>query len=254
MKKHPFFIQKYLENRPSFYAYIRPQEAILFYDRITKMKGPILDFGCGDGFFASTIFRKKYIDVGLDVASSRMKESTKTGVYKQLEEYDGMTIPFKSRVFGSIISNCVFEHIPHIEKSIQEMNRVTKKNGLLMTTVMCSSWSDNLLGKKIFGKKYTDWFNGIQHHDSLFSKSKWTKLFTSNGYRVVESVDYLFEKASQKTEMYHFFSFFSLITYLMLRRWSIFPSVSEKKIEEIERIVREDKNNPSACFFVLQKA
>lgn len=253
MSKLTSIIKQYLKDRPAFYAYLRPQEALLFYSRIGKMKGPILDFGCGDGFFASTIFKKKFIDVGLDLSSSRINESSKTNMYKKLKIYDGEIIPFKGQTFGTIISNCVFEHVPHIEKSVQEMNRITKKNGLLMTTVMCSSWSDNLLGGKIFGTNYIHWFNNIQHHDSLFSKKEWERLFKKAEYEIVESVDYLYKKAARKTELYHFLSIFSLLTYALFKKWNIFSLVSKNKIKEIEQLIQNDKRHPSACFFVLKK-
>lgn len=253
MNKLTSIITQYLRERPSFYAYLRPQEALLFYQRIKKMTGPILDFGCGDGFFASTIFKKKFIDVGLDLPSSRINESPKTQIYKKIKIYDGITIPFRGNTFGTIISNCVFEHIPHIEKSVQEMCRVTKKNGLLMTTVMCSSWNNNLWGGKVFGKIYINWFNSFQHHDSLFSKKEWVSLFVRSGYQVEETIDYLYEKAAQKTEVYHYLSFFSLVTYLLFKKWNIFPFVSQKKVREIEKLLQKDNKNPSACFFVLKK-
>lgn len=217
------------------------------------MKKPLLDFGSGDGFFASTIFNKKSIDVGLDVLSSRINESPQTNIYKKLTIYDGITIPYKANLFGTIISNCVFEHVPQIEKSVQEMHRITKKGGYLMTTVMCSSWSNNLLGGKIFGNIYIDWFNRMQHHDSLLSKREWIVLFKKAGYEIVESVDYLFEKAAQKTEVYHFLSVFSLMTYLLFKKWKLFSHVSERKISEVENIIKYDNKNPSACFFVLRK-
>ncbi len=229
MKKRATIIERYLKERPSFYAYLRPQEAYLFYRRIKKMRGPILDFGCGDGFFASTIFKKNHIDVGLDLSSSRINESRTTCMYKKTKIYDGVVIPFRKNAFGTIISNCVFEHVPHIEKSVQEMYRVTKKNGLLMTTVMCSSWSNNLLGGTLFGKMYIDWFNSFQHHDSLLSKKEWISLFIKSGYSVEESRDYLYEKAARKTELYHYLSIFSLCTYKLFKKWNIFPFVSQKR-------------------------
>ena len=253
MKKLSSIITQYLKERPSFYAFLRSQEAYFFYQRIKEMKKPILDFGCGDGFFASTIFKKKFIDVGLDLPSSRINESPKTQIYEKTKIYNGAAIPFKNDTFETIISNCVFEHIPHIEKSVKEMHRITKKNGLLMTTVMCSSWSDNLLGGKLFGKIYINWFNKIQHHVSLFSKQEWVNLFTTSGYEIVESVDYLYEKASRKTEVYHYLSFFSLVTYLLFKKWNIFSFVSQKKVQEIEKLLQKDNKNPSACFFVLRK-
>jgi SAM-dependent methyltransferase len=253
MRTHRYFIQKYLESRPDFFSFIRSQEAFLFSTNLPMMKKPILDFGSGDGFFASTIFNKRGIDVGLDVLSSRINESPQTNIYKKLTIYDGITIPYKGGTFGTIISNCVFEHVPQIEKSVQEIYRITKKGGYLMTTVMCSSWSNNLLGGKIFGNIYVDWFNRMQHHDSLLSKKEWAALFKKAGYDVVESVDYLFEKAAQKTEVYHFLSIFSLITYLLFKKWKLFSHVTERKISEVENIIKNDKKNPSACFFVLRK-
>jgi 2-polyprenyl-3-methyl-5-hydroxy-6-metoxy-1,4-benzoquinol methylase len=253
MKKITSIIKSYLSERPTFYAYLRPQEALFFYERRKKMKGPILDFGSGDGFFASAIFRKKSIDVGLDLSSSRIMESPKTEIYKEIKIYDGNTIPFPSRRFGTVISNCVFEHIPTIGKSVKEIHRILKKNGQLMTTVMCSSWSSNLHGGKVLGKNYVDWFNGIQHHDSLLSKKEWIRLFNKCGFEVIESIDYLYEIAAKKTELYHFLSLSSLFTYKVFKKWNLFPFVSAKKVREIEKIISEDNKNPSACFFVLKK-
>lgn len=253
MKKITSIIKAYLAERPDFYAYLRPQEAFFFYERRKQMKGPILDFGSGDGFFASTIFKKRFIDVGLDLSSSRIQESVKTNVYKKTQIYDGGIIPFPSRTFCTIVSNCVFEHIPKIGKSVKEMHRVLKKNGLLMTTVMCSSWSSNLQGGRLFGKTYIRWFNDMQKHNSLLSKKEWIQLFEKSGFEVVESVDYLYEQAAQKTEQYHFLSLFSLFSYALFRKWKLFPFVSAKKIRKIEAVISHDNKNPSACFFVLKK-
>jgi 2-polyprenyl-3-methyl-5-hydroxy-6-metoxy-1,4-benzoquinol methylase len=253
MKNFSIFIKKYLENRPRFFSFIRPQEAQLFYSHIDMMDGPVLDFGCGDGFFADIIFKKKFIDVGLDLPNSRINEAKKVNIYKSLVTYDGDIMPFKKNHFGTIISNCVFEHVPNIKQSVEEMQRVLKKNGYLFTSVMCSSWSNNLWGRKLFGQKYVDWFNGIQHHDSLLSKKEWIHLFKDAGFEVVEAIDYLYENTSQKTEIYHFLSIFSLLTYKLFKRWTLFPHASQQTINSTEKIIVEDTKNPSACFFVLKK-
>ena len=89
-----YFIQKYVENRPLFMALIRPQEAMLFYKNKKIIKQPILDFGCGDGFFSKIVFGKKVIDVGLDITNSRAKEAEKNGIYKRVTFYNGKTIPY----------------------------------------------------------------------------------------------------------------------------------------------------------------
>jgi ubiquinone/menaquinone biosynthesis C-methylase UbiE len=248
-----YFIEQNIKYRPSFFAYIRSQEASLFYKTIPKMQHPILDVGCGDGFFARTVFGTQCIDVGLDVPTSRMRQAPQTRAYKKLISYEGVQMPFQSNTFKTIISNCVFEHIPHIEKSVAEMERVLKPGGLLVTSVMCNSWNDNLAGGTILGKKYVDWFNKVQEHNSLLSKSQWTTVFKKAGFEIIEATDYLFQKSAQATERHHFTSLLSLCTYKLFGVWNLFPHASKKKIDAIETLIKSDTYSPSACFFVLKK-
>jgi len=85
MKKVDYFINKYLENRPMFMAIIRSQEAMLFQKYNKLIKSKVLDFGCGEGFFAELIFGKDKIDVGLDLFNNkRVKEAKKIFIKKSL--------------------------------------------------------------------------------------------------------------------------------------------------------------------------
>ena len=59
MKSINYYIKKYLENRPMFMAIIRGQEAMLFQKYNKLVKGKILDFGCGEGFFTELVFGKE---------------------------------------------------------------------------------------------------------------------------------------------------------------------------------------------------
>lgn len=248
-----YFIGRNLQYRPRFFAYIRSQEAYLFTKYANHLKHRILDFGCGDGFFAETVFGKGTIDIGLDVATSRMKQATARALYKKTVEYDGVQIPFASSTIGSIISNCVFEHIPHIEKSVTEMFRVLRPGGHLLTSVMCASWNKNLSGKRIGGNAYVSWFNSVQEHHSLLSKQKWAALFKKVGFSIRASDDYLFERASIETERHHFLSLPSLVRYRLTGKWTSGKPASPYEIRTIQSLIESDKKNPSACFFVLKK-
>jgi len=53
----------YLLERPLFLAVLLAKEAELYQSRF-PLKHPVLDVGCGDGFFAWIAFRKTKIDVG----------------------------------------------------------------------------------------------------------------------------------------------------------------------------------------------
>lgn len=248
-----YFIYKNLKERPYFFSFIRSQEAALFEKYKRYCRNIILDFGCGDGFFAESIFGKKTIDIGLDVPSSRMNIAKKNNIYKKVIPYDGVTIPLKPSSIDTIVSNCVFEHIPHIDTSLAEMHRILKPGGHLITSVMCASWNANLVGGKLFGPQYIKWFNKIQEHNSLYSKGGWMELFDKNGFEIVGSEDYLYEKAAKKVEIYHFLSFYSLILYKLTGNWTFGFTPRETEIIAIRDSIETDKKNPSACFFVLKK-
>lgn len=248
-----YFIGRNLQYRPRFFAYIRPQEGFLFAKYAHHLKHRILDFGCGDGFFAETVFGKGAIDIGLDVPTSRMKQAVEKAIYKKTVTYDGVRIPFHSSTIGSIVSNCVFEHIPHIEKSIAEMFRVLRPGGHLLTSVMCSTWNRNLAGKKWGGTAYISWFNSVQEHHSLLSKQKWSALFKKCGFIISAADDYLFERASVETERYHFLSLLSLVRYRLTGKWTSGKPATSEEIRVIQSLIVSDTKNPSACFFVLKK-
>ena len=84
MKKIDFYIKKYLENRPMFMAIIRSQEAMLFQKYSKLIKAKVLDFGCGEGFFAELIFGKGKINVGLDLFNNERIKEAKKNIYKTI--------------------------------------------------------------------------------------------------------------------------------------------------------------------------
>jgi len=178
MKKIDFFIKKYLENRPMFMAIIRSQEALLFQKYHNFIKGKILDFGCGEGFFAKLVFGKYKIDIGLDLFNNkRIEEAKKEKIYKKIILYDGDTIPYPDNSFDTIISNCVLEHIPNIGFSLKEIYRVLKPGGYFLTSVMTDQWENHLFGSKIFGKAYLNYMRKTQVHHNLFSNNQWQNCF-----------------------------------------------------------------------------
>lgn len=252
-KNLEYFIEKNLQFRPRFFAYIRSQEGLLFTKYARFLKPKSLDFGCGDGFFAETVFGRKKIDIGLDVPNSRMQIAKHNKVYKQLVTYNGSKIPLRPSSLKTVVSNCVFEHIPQIEKSVQEIYSVLKPGGYLLTSVMCSPWSTNLSGAKWGGLAYVRWFNRVQEHNALYSKKQWISLFHKSGFSIEVSEDYLFKRASQKTELFHYLSVPSLLLYKIIGKWTLGIKPHKKEVEAIKTLIISDKQHPSACFFVLKK-
>ena len=144
-------LDTYLQNRPLFLSLIRVKEAELF-TRFMPYKEPILDVGCGDGFFAQTVFNT--VSIGLDVPQSRINEAYKSDVYKKLVQYDGVKFPFPNNSFPTVISNCVLEHINDVDRIIKEMYRVLAPGGFCIVTVMAKPWEEHLFGSIFIGNSY----------------------------------------------------------------------------------------------------
>lgn len=254
MKRIDYFIQKYLENRPMFHAFIRPQEAMLFQKYQRLIKSPTLDFGCGDGFFAKVVFGKGKIDVGLDLTNSRASEAEKEKIYKKVVYYEGTTIPYPNNSFQTIISNCVLEHIPNLDQFLNEINRVLKPRGYFLTSVMTDKWEDYLLGEKIFGKFYKKLLRKIQQHHNLLTMKQWNNQFNKGGFQITKSIGYFSQNAAKHNELFHYLSLPSLLSYKLFNRWVIFPQLSLIRKIYLKKITSlKNHDSFAACFYLLRK-
>lgn len=252
-----YFLKTYLKERPLFLSLIRAKETQLF-QKYLPLKRPILDVGCGDGFFAKVTFAKKLkIDVGLDVQDSRVDEARKSGVYKKIVIYDGKKTPFPFKSFNTVISNCVLEHIPDLDQTITEIYRVLKPGGLFLTTVVAKPWEDYFFGNLICGRLYKNWMRKMQKHHHLNTDKQWTMIFKKHGFKIEEETGYLDKKAVSFIDLFHYLSFSSLISYKLWKKWVlwqdkpfIFPTVSWL-VNLISPVVPSDKSGN--IFFALVK-
>lgn len=217
------YLRKYLGGRPLFLSLIRAKEATLFHP-YAPLKSPVLDVGCGDGFFTRTVFGT--LDQGLDVKESRIGESRRDGGYKEVIEYDGQAFPFENNTFATIVSNCVLEHIFNIDEVISEMHRVLAPGGKILVSVMARPWEDHLFGALFLGNSYRSYMRAKQVHVNMMTDDEWRRKFTSVGLRVNDSIGYLTPSQCRMVDIAHYLSIPSLISYVLLHRWVLFPSLT----------------------------
>lgn len=258
MKKIDYFIKKYIENRPMFMAIIRSQEAMLFQNNSQLIKGRVLDFGCGEGFFSGLIFGKQKINIGLDLFDNgRVREAIEKKIYKKVKLYDGNIIPYPDKYFNTVVSNCVLEHIPDIRSSLNEIYRILKPGGYFITSVMADQWEYNQFGSKIFGKKYLDYMRKTQVHHNLFTNKEWQAYFKKSGFKIKSIEGYLYKKSAFYLDFFHYLSIGSLISYKIFGSWILlnFSPWNKIKTKLIKKINLEKDNlgKASALFFVLSK-
>lgn len=210
------FLRTYLRERPLFLSVLRAKEAAL-YQQFLPLKHPVLDVGCGDGFFASVTFGSKKIDIGLDMESSRIIEAN--GVYKKTVTFDGYTMPFRNKQFRTIVINSVLEHVDDLPRVLSEARRVLMADGLCIVTVMAAPWEEYLLGAKIFGDWYRRWMKKKQVHANLLTHVEWRRAFTRAGFRVQSATPYLSPRAAMWLDILHYLSVPSLISYTINGQW-----------------------------------
>lgn len=248
-------LKEYLRNRPLFLSVLRAKEVSL-YQKYLPITHPVLDFGCGDGFFAKVAFREK-VDIGLDVEESRINEAKMQGVYRKIVIYDGKKIPFKNNYFATVVSNSVLEHVECLSDAVYEINRVLKPGGKFLTTVMTKKWEDYLLGAKIFGRIYKDYMRKKQVHVNLLTQKEWDEKFKEAGFAIRKIVGHLDKDTCQLLDLLHYISVPSLISYKLTGKWIILPFLADV-IYPRKLFIKLSRGNVSpdvsgALFYELEK-
>lgn len=215
------YLQAYLKEKPLFFSFLRPKEAEL-YQQFKPFKNPILDVGCGDGFFAKVAFGST--DVGIDPDKKAIAEARKRNVYKTVKQYDGKKIPYPDKYFSTIVCNSTFEHITNLDEVLLEVSRVLKRGGMLYFTVPTNRWASYLFGRELFGKIYEDYFTKKSKHYNLLSFQEWKKILKSLGLEVVYKTYYLDSTMLMWFfDIAHYLSAFSLLSKKLFDRWVIVP-------------------------------
>jgi len=93
-----------------------------------RMTGKLLDYGCGSKPYQS-LFKNvsQYIGVDLLYNEGHSHENENIDVF-----YDGKRLPFDENEFNAVFTSQVLEHVPNINNSLSEINRVLKPGGLLL--------------------------------------------------------------------------------------------------------------------------
>jgi SAM-dependent methyltransferase len=110
--------------------------------RVWKLDRPcrVIDFGCGYGKFGTMLLPllpggSTYtgVDQSLELIAQARRMYAAMPYPSEFFEGSVYHVPFDDSTFDVAASHTVLMHIPHPEKAIQEMIRVTRHNGLIVT-------------------------------------------------------------------------------------------------------------------------
>jgi SAM-dependent methyltransferase len=158
----------------------RSQELSLITRHKDLLARPRLDFGCGDGSFASSLFER--VDYGIDNDRESLRVARQYGVYEQLACSDGATLPIKSQSVRSIFSNSVLEHVDKLQETISGLYNVLVPDGIFVFTVPVLNFATHL--SRYFGQQESDQINQRWYHRHMHPAGWWNDLLQQQGFEV----------------------------------------------------------------------
>ena len=140
-----------------------------------KEKGKILDFGAGTGDF---LLEAK--NNGWEVFGTEPNPDARKLASEKKVDLEKDTSTFPSEGFDVITLWHVLEHVPDLEKQIEELKRLLKKDGLLIIAV------PNFKSYDAF-KYQEDWAAfDVPRHLFHFSRTAIRKIFGEHSFEVVQ--------------------------------------------------------------------
>lgn len=97
-----------------------------------SLEGPVLEIGCGNGRLSRALAQIFDCVIPIDLQPRAYVE--------RLTVADARALPFPNETFGLIFSSNVLEHIPQIDRAIQEMGRVAKKDAIMLHFMPTVLW------------------------------------------------------------------------------------------------------------------
>lgn len=169
----------YVEYDSFAHAFWRAQELSLFHTHRHLLAPPRLDFGAGDGSFASALFDR--VDVGADNDAEALEIASRLRIYDRLMDVTGDHIPLPDGAAGSVLSNSVLEHVMDLPAVLRELRRILAPGGALVFTVPVRAYTNHLA--TYFGRRAAERVNTESCHRNLFHPEEWRALLTAHGFQ-----------------------------------------------------------------------
>lgn len=182
------WIYAYLSHAPLSLA-LREINRLIAIESVARGSGPVLDVGCGDGFWWTLRAHDRREVYGIDISAREIAQA-RTRITATLA--DVSTEPaFPGTRFAEIIGNCSLEHIPDIDAALCNLRRSAAPNARLLMFVPTPRWAYQgrlqswlLHRAPRVAMSLAGALNGFFQHWHLYDVKVWTRLLAQNGWRV----------------------------------------------------------------------
>ena len=154
--------------------YVRAADLVASFCGSGRLHGPILDWGCGYGQVSLLLQRRGIKVLSYDVGRrgwiDRIPElSDLRIVYGE----DPVKLPYESGSFRAALSVGVLEHVPDIDGSLEEINRILAPSGILFLLMFPNRFS--------WAEKLAEW-RQRSVHPVKFTAASTSELLTRHGF------------------------------------------------------------------------
>jgi len=151
---------------------VKPDIEIIKFSKKVK-SGPILDIGCGNGRNSLPFHEKKIKCIELDFSRSMIRESKKflkrRGFHTNFVVASVTNLPFRSKVFSTVIFVRVLPHVKTREKRLKSLNEI-KRVGKTIIMSCWYKWDRKIFWvvlKHLFSSDvYVDW----NYHGKIYKR------------------------------------------------------------------------------------
>lgn len=165
-----------------YFDYSKPDADIKKIVHFLKKEGveKILDLGCGEGRNSKFLSSKNFKVVGIDISKIAIKKAKLNDKKTYYKISDMRSIPYSEGNFDAVISTQTIFHsrLKDIRKTLQQVARVTKNDGIIFITLQPTRGNKYRMGKKIEANTYLSCYGddaGVVHH--FFNKNEIIKEF-----------------------------------------------------------------------------
>jgi SAM-dependent methyltransferase len=179
----------YLRHAPLSLT-LREINRLVALESVQGTRGPVLDVGCGDGFWWTLRDDTREI-YGIDISAREIAQA-RTRINAELSDVSATT-PFPGTKFAEVIGNCSLEHVPDIDAALGNLRAAAANDARLVMFVPTPQWAyqgrlQSLLLEHAprLAMMVSGAMNGFFQHWHLYDQKVWTRLLETHGWRVRE--------------------------------------------------------------------
>jgi SAM-dependent methyltransferase len=153
-----------------------------------RLEGPILDVGCGDGFWWTCLDRQGREVYGVDISAGEIFQARAILDGVELADVSSRR-PFEGTTFRAVIGNCSLEHVPDIDGALGNLRRAAATGARLVIFVPTTTWAiqgrtQGFLMRHFprLAMAFAGALNGFFQHWHVYDRRVWIAILERNGW------------------------------------------------------------------------